>query len=331
MKFLNNLEFRVEGIRKKIVSSKRNSSSIPVELCGLHLDHATMLASGVLGISFDLFPRIISSGCGAVVTKSIGLEPREGYANPTMTGVEAGYLNAIGLANPGAQVFSEELREFNWQKESRSTPIIVSVFADTPENFALLVRVLDPLENFLAFELNLSCPHVKDVGSEIGTDLELSRRVVQAVKAETDRPILVKMPASIPNVPVWGRAIERAGADAIVAINTIRAMAIDIAAKKPVLSNKIGGLSGSAIRPVGVRAVYELFESVDIPLVGVGGILNSSHAIEYFLAGATCVQLGSAMALDFLDAFGEINEGVSSYMEENGYTQLKEMIGAAHD
>jgi len=290
-----------------------------------------MLASGVLGISFDLFPRIISSGCGAVVTKSIGLEPREGYTNPTMTGVEAGYLNAIGLANPGVQIFSEELKEFNSLDASRSTPIVVSVFGDTPENFARLVRMIDSVGNFLAFELNLSCPHVEEVGSEIGSDIDLSRQVIEAAKAETDKPVFAKMPASLPNVPVWGREIEKAGADAIVAINTIRAMAIDITARKPILSNKIGGLSGSAIKPVGVRAVYELFESVEIPIIGVGGILSSKEAIEYFLAGAACVQVGSAVALNFLDTFGEINEGVARYMKESGYSTVKEMVGAAHN
>src|SRR5271166_1155241 len=201
-----------------------------------------MLASGVLGISFELFPRIISSGCGAIVSKSIGVESREGYRNPTMTGVEAGYLNAIGLANPGMEIFAKELEEFN-KLSSAPIPLIVSIFADSPENFARIASKLDS-EKFLAFELNLSCPHVKDVGSEIGGDLNLSSKVISAVKDATDKPVFVKMPASIMNVPTWGREIEKSGADAIVAINTVRAMSIDIQSKTPILSNKIGGLSG---------------------------------------------------------------------------------------
>lgn len=309
-------------------NGKKSSPPICVEFCGFKLGSPTMLASGVLGISFDLFPRIIKSGCGAIVTKSIGIEPRAGYKNPTMTGVEAGYLNAIGLANPGMEIFDAELRDF-WDRKI-STPLIVSIFADNPENFARLARKFDGID-FLAFELNLSCPHVKDVGSEIGSDIELSTQVIRAVKSETEKPILAKMPASIPNVSAWGEAIEKAGADAIVAINTIRAMAIDVRTRRPILSNKLGGLSGSAIRPVGVRCVYELSESVEIPIIGVGGITDWSHAVEYFLAGATCVQIGSAMAIDFLDNFREINTGVGSYMKEHGFSSLKELVGAAHN
>lgn len=315
---------------RRSVETAKNSAPIPVDLCGFHLNYPTMLASGVLGISFDLFPRIMSSGCGAVVTKSIGLEPRVGYKNPTMTGVEAGYLNAIGLANPGVEIFAEELEDFYNKPGSKSVPMIVSIFADTPENFARIVRRFDEYK-FLAYELNLSCPHVKNAGSEIGGDLDLSSRVVSAVKGETDKPVFAKMPASIMNVPAWGTAIEQAGADAIVAINTIRAMKIDITTQKPILSNRIGGLSGSAIRPVGVRVVYELFDSVRIPIIGVGGIFGWSHAVEYFLAGASCVQIGSAMAEEFLDTFGGVNDGVTSYMKEQGFANLKEMIGAAHN
>jgi dihydroorotate dehydrogenase (NAD+) catalytic subunit len=307
---------------------RKTPVAIPVELCGLSLGSPTMLASGVLGISFDLFPRIISSGCGAIVTKSIGIEPRTGYKNPTMTGVESGYLNAIGLANPGMEIFAAELREF--QERKIPTPLFVSIFSDTPENFARIVRNFEEFD-FLGFELNLSCPHVKDVGSEIGSDVELSSKVIQAAKNETEKPVLAKMPASIPNVSDWGKAIEKAGADAIVAINTIKAMIIDVSTRRPVLSNKVGGLSGSAIRPVGVRCVYELFESVKIPIVGVGGISDWSHAVEYILAGARCIQIGSAMALGFLDTFSKINSGLASYMVEYGYSSLEEMVGVAHN
>jgi len=308
--------------------AEKTSETTSVELCGFRLKSPTMLASGVLGISFDLFPRILAGGCGAIVTKSIGSEPRVGYKNPTMTGIEGGYLNAIGLSNPGVDIFAEELEESN--RASGNLPLIVSIFAEGPDSFAKIARKLNEFQ-FLAFELNLSCPHVKDVGSEIGGDLKLSSQVIEAVKRETAKPVLVKMPASIMNVSVWGKTIEEAGADAIVAINTIRAMTIDIVSRKPILSNKIGGLSGTAIRPVGIRAVYELFDSVKIPIIGVGGVFDWSHAVEYFLAGATCVQIGSAMATGFLDTFGKVNSGISAYMNKNHLASMKEMIGAAHD
>ncbi len=283
-----------------------------------------MLASGVLGISFDFFLRVISNFCGAIVSKSVGLSPREGYKNPTMTGVEAGYLNAIGLSNPGIDAFIEEL------KRSSEIPLVVSIFADTPENFSALAHSLNEF-NFLALELNLSCPHVEALGSEIGNDLELTSRVVSLVKAATSKPVFAKMPASIADVPKWGYTVEDAGADGIVAINTMRAMKIDIETRKPILSNKIGGLSGPAIKPVGVRAVYELYESVKIPIIGVGGVSNWNDAVEYFLAGANCVQIGSAMAVDYLKTFAEINRGLLNYMKSKGYSKMSEMIGYAHN
>ena len=295
-----------------------------VELCGFGLKYPTMLASGVLGISFDFFPRVISNFCGAIVSKSVGLLPREGYKNPTMTGVEAGYLNAIGLSNPGIHAFIEEL------KKSTEIPLVISIFADTPENFSNLARRLNEYD-FLALELNLSCPHVQDVGSEIGNDLELTSRVVSRVKSATRKPVFAKMPASIANVPRWGQTVEDAGADGIVAINTIRAMKIDVETRKPILSNKIGGLSGSAIKTVGVRAVYELFESVKIPIIGVGGVSQWNDAVEYFLAGASCVQIGSAMAVDYLKTYGEINRGILNYMKRMDYSKVSEMIGSAHN
>lgn len=285
-----------------------------------------MLASGVLGISFDLFPRIIQSGAGAIVSKSIGLEPRDGYTNPTMTGTDAGYLNAIGLANPGADEFSRELEQHSESK----APLIVSIFADSAESFAGLAAKLD-VHDFLAFELNLSCPHVKEVGSEIGNDPEEASSVVSAVKAVTRKPVMAKMPATIVKVSVWAKMVESAGADAIVAINTIRAMKIDVQSRKPILSNKIGGLSGPAMRPVGVRCVYEVFESVKIPVVGVGGIANWEDALEYFLAGARSVQIGSAMGSGYLPTFAEINTGLQDYLQRNGFSRLEEVIGLAHD
>jgi dihydroorotate dehydrogenase (NAD+) catalytic subunit len=285
-----------------------------------------MLASGILGISFDLFPRIIKSGAGAIVTKSIGLEPREGYSNPTVTATDAGYLNAIGLANPGAVEFSRELDH----ELKGNVPLIVSVFADSEDHFAELVRALDT-HSFLAYELNLSCPHVKQVGSEIGSTPEDAANVVTKARQETKKPILAKMPASIIDVKNWARAVESAGADAIVAINTIRAMRIDVDSRKPILSNKIGGLSGPAMRPIAVRCVYEAFESVEIPIVGVGGISNWRDATEFFLAGASAIQIGSAMATEYLKTFGDINLGLERYLRRNGFSSIREITGLAHN
>ena len=311
--------------RRRTVSPKA-SASIGVDICSFRLESPTILASGVLGISFELFPRIIASGAGAVASKSIGLEPREGYKNPTMTGTDAGYLNAIGLANPGADEFSSELEAH----EDRKIPLVVSIFADSAEKFAVLTSKFEKYD-FLAYELNLSCPHVKDVGSEIGSDAVEAGNVVRQVKRETKKPVLAKMPATIVNVPEWARTVEAAGADAIVAINTIRAMKIDIESAKPILSNRIGGLSGPAIRPVAVRCVYEIYEAVKIPVIGVGGVSDWRSAVEFFLAGARAVQIGSAMGDSYLSTFANINEGLKSYLVRKRYSTLEEIIGLAHN
>lgn len=303
------------------------SPLLETTLAGFKIKSPTMLASGVLGISFDLFPRIIKSGCGAIVSKSIGLKPREGYPNPTMTGVEAGYINAIGLANPGADEFQRELEQ---EFTKKTVPLIVSIFADSAEHFGDLAEKFDRSE-FLAYELNLSCPHVKDVGSEIGSDPRNAAEVIEQVKSRTRKPVLAKMPATIINVPEWAKQVESAGASAIVAINTIRAMKIDIGSRKPVLSNKFGGLSGPAIKPVAVRSVYEIYESVKIPVIGVGGITSEEDVIEFMLAGARAVQVGSAMSSEYLSAFSKINSGLERYLKRNGFSNVKEIVGLAHN
>ena len=321
---------RFESKSKKSFSNAEPTlapvATLQAELCGFKIASPTMLASGVLGISFDLFPRIIESGCGAIVSKSIGSEPREGYRNPTMTGVEAGYLNAIGLANPGAEEFARELEE---EYSKKPVPLIVSVFADSAEHFGELIRKFDRF-SFLGFELNLSCPHVKDVGSEIGSEPQEAAEVVKATRVETKKPIFAKMPATIINVPDWAKAVEASGANAIVAINTIRAMKIDIQSRKPVLSNKIGGLSGSAIKPVAIRSVYEIYENVKIPIVGVGGVTRSEDAIEFFLAGARAVQIGSALGQEYLNSFQNVNRGIREYLGANHFTNIEEIVGLAH-
>ncbi len=317
-----------EGKKCEMKQTPVSPKAIETDICGFKLQSPTMLASGILGISFDLFPRIIKNGAGAIVSKSIGLEPREGYKNPTITATSSGYLNAIGLANPGAEEFGRELRE---EYLKNPVPLIVSIFADSAENFGLLAEKFDQC-NFLGFELNLSCPHVKDVGSEIGSDPMDAAEVVRVVKSKTTKPVLAKMPATIVNVPEWARAVEDAGADAIVAVNTVRAMKIDVESREPILSNRIGGLSGPAMRPIAVRCVYEIYETVQrIPVIGVGGISDWRDAAEFFLAGARAVQIGSAMAAGFLPTFGEVNQGLARYLKSSGFGELSEIVGLAHD
>ncbi|MEM3387079.1 MAG: dihydroorotate dehydrogenase [Nitrososphaerales archaeon] len=298
---------------------------ITVNLRGLKIKNPLMLASGILGVSAELIMKALEAGAGAVVTKSISLKPREGYRNPTIVAVECGYINAIGLANQGARAFLKELKRIKEQ----STPIVVSLFAENEEEFAKLAQIFEH-SHVKAYELNLSCPHVKGVGLEVGHDPKLVKKIVKRVKEVSKKPVYVKLSPNLPNIVEVAVAAEKAGADAITATNTIRAMAIDVDAAKPILSNKVGGLSGKALKPISLRCVYEIFEYVKIPLIGSGGIATWRDAVEYLLAGASALQIGSAIAYEGLEVFKKISEGLTSYLKARGYKSVSEIVGLAH-
>lgn len=298
---------------------------LSIDLNGLKMKNPLMLASGILGTSADLLLRALESGAGAVVTKSISLEPREGYRNPTIVAVECGYINAIGLANPGAKAFLKELRKIKDQNQ----PVVVSLFAEDSEKFGKLAKVFEG-SCAKAYELNLSCPHAKGVGLEIGHDPKLVKKIVRCVKESSKKPIFVKISPNLPNIVEVAAAAERAGADAITATNTIRAMAIDVEAATPILSNKVGGLSGPALKPISLRCVYEIYEHVKTPIIGSGGIATWRDAVEYLLAGASALQIGSAVAYEGLEVFRKVNEGITSYLSSKGYRSVAEVVGLSH-
>jgi dihydroorotate dehydrogenase (NAD+) catalytic subunit len=231
---------------------------------GIELEHPIMLASGIMGMSASSLIRIAHSGASAVVTKSVGLEPREGYPNPSFVSLDVGFLNAMGLPNPSVSVFSEEINSVR----EEGIVVIASIYGSCEEEFVKVATQLYPN----AFELNLSCPHIKGYGAELGSDPERVEHIVASVKDVVDVPVWAKLTPNVADICEIGMAAQKGGADAVVAINTVRAMAIDIESGHPVLGNVIGGLSGKAIKPVGVRCVYELYKEVDIPIIGVGGI-----------------------------------------------------------
>lgn len=299
--------------------------SIRVEMGGFQLANPTLLASGVQGSSLSKVLEALKFGAGGAVTKSIGPEPREGYKEPTMVEVEGGMVNAAGLPNPGAEKFAEELSAL----EGKRLPILVSVFGGDEKQFSYVVKTLDANE-FLGYELNLSCPHVAGVGTEVGHDADMVSRVVGAVKARTKKPVFAKLSPNTERLVEIAQAAVDAGADGLTAVNTLRAMPIDIETGKPALSNGFGGLSGSAIRPVALRCVYELREWFEVPVIGCGGVSTWEHAVEFFLAGADAVQVGSA-TLKKLPLFNDINLGVMSYLERKGFASLKNIVGAAHN
>jgi dihydroorotate dehydrogenase (NAD+) catalytic subunit len=299
-------------------------SGLSIEIAGLRLRNPTMLASGFLGVSGQTLRRVVEAGAGAVVTKSSSLRPREGNPGPTIVEVPVGLLNAIGLASPGISLMKDEIAE----AKMSGVPVIVSVFGFSVSDYSRSARIAETF-GADAVELNVSCPHVSGV-SEIGQDPRMVAKVTRTVKRRVDIPVFVKLSPNVANIVEIGRSAERAGADAITAINTVRAMSIDIHVRLPVLSAKIGGLSGPAIKPVAVRCVYELAERVKLPIIGVGGIMGWEDAVEFFLAGASAVQVGTAILQKDLKIFSEVAEGLSSYLKENGFTSVSELVGLAH-
>ncbi len=298
--------------------------TIRVQMGGLHLANPLLLASGVHGSSLVKVLQALRYGAGGAVTKSIGPEAREGYAEPTVVEVEGGMVNAAGLPNPGAERFALELG----QLKGKRLPLFVSIFGADEEEFANVAEALDA-NDFVAFELNLSCPHVAGVGTEVGHDPELVARVVSAVKSETDKPVFAKLSPNTERLVEVAQAAVDSGADGLTAINTVKAMPIDVESGRPALSNGFGGLSGGAIRPIALRCVYELRERFDVPIMGCGGVSTWEHAVQFFLAGADAVQIGTA-TVRRLEIFNDINLGILAYMERKGFSALSEMVGASH-
>jgi dihydroorotate dehydrogenase (NAD+) catalytic subunit len=288
----------------------------------IELERPTMLASGILGISLEVFARLYKDGAGALVTKSLSKEPWDGYPNPTIVGVKSGYLNAVGLSNPGAPYFAKMI-------ESNTTvPIIVSLVGSLEEDFTFMIKQFENVK-ILGYELNLSCPHVEKVGLDVGDDPYLVKKIVKSVKSHSKVPVIAKVGLGSSDYLETVSAACESGIDGITAINTIRAMGIDVETTRPLLSNKIGGLSGSAIKPIAVRCVYEISSKFDIPIIGCGGVSDWEDAVEFILAGASAVQIGSAIGEKWTGIFSEINNGISKYMEKKGFSKINEMIGIA--
>ncbi len=269
--------------------------------------------------------RIFKSGAGAIVTKSIGLKPREGYSNPSAVELECGILNAMGLPNPGIDEFKDELVKLKKAK----IPIIGSIFGSNSKEFTTLAnKMQDAGAN--ALELNMSCPHAKGYGLEIGSDPKLVKEITSNVKKSVSIPVFVKISPNLTDISKIAQSVEKGGADAIVAINTVKAMKIDIETQRPILSNKIGGYSGKAIKPIGIRCVYEIYKKIEIPIIGVGGITTGEDAIEYIMAGASAIQIGSAVYFRGINAFDKICKEMQNWMKNNNYKKINELIGVAN-
>ena len=298
---------------------------LEVDLCGLRLKNPTILAAGVLDETGRSMIEVAKAGAGAIVTKSIGKEPRSGHGLPAVVELPCGLLNAMGLPNPGIEYFADEVKE----AKKGGVPIIGSVFGGTEEEIAELAGAM-ARAGADAVELNLSCPHAKGYGAEIGSTPELVETICKLSKKKVNVPLFAKLTPNTSSITSLAVAAEKGGADGVVAINTLKGMAIMPEAKMPILANKVGGLSGPAIRPVGVRCVYEIYDAVEIPVIGVGGIASGRDALEYIMAGAKAVQIGTAVWSEGIGVFSKVSKEIISFMENNGYSKISDLVGVAH-
>jgi len=295
-------------------------------LAGLTFSNPTMLASGILGYSAATLQTIVDGGAGAIVTKSVGLKPRKGYSNPTVVQADCGLINAMGLPNPGIDEFVNEIRE---AKASLKVPLIVSVYGYSEGEYVTVAKkAVDAGAD--AVELNVSCPHVRETGSEIGQNPEILAKVVREVKSSVSKPVFVKLSPNVTSITDIAEAAAKAGADALTAINTVKAMAIDMETTMPILSNKTGGLSGSAIKPIALRCVYDIYERIKMPIIGCGGVTSWRDAVEFLLAGASAVQIGTAIATEGTSVFKAVSRGIEDYLKSKGFKGVKEIVGLSH-
>lgn len=295
-------------------------------VCGVEFRNPLMLAAGVMGSNASSMNWILKSGAAAVVSKSFSLEPNPGYANPTTVGVECGIINAIGLSNPGAENFKEELKRI----DRKGNVSIASIYGATPEEFSKLVLKIEDYVDMI--ELNISCPHAMEgYGASIGQDANLTHKIVSAAKDSANKPVIAKLTPNVTDIVEIAVAAQDAGADGLTLINSLGpGMKINIDVARPVLSNKFGGMSGKAIKPIALRNVYTVYDNVDIPIIGVGGISNFEDVVEFLFAGARAVQIGTSIMDEGVEVFGKINKDLEEFMNKKGYESIDEMIGLAH-
>ncbi len=296
---------------------------LSVRIGSLQLKTPIMSASGCFGYGLEYADVVDLSTLGAVVVKGLFLKERPGHPPPRIVETPAGMLNAIGLQGIGVHRF---VRERLPELRARGATVIVNICGTTIDEYAEVARVLSDAEGVAALELNISCPNIKEGGITFGCHLGNTHDVVSAVRRATPLPLIPKLTPNVTDVASFARAAEEAGADAVSLVNTFLAMAIDVETRRPRLSNGMGGLSGPAIRPIAVRMVFECARRVRIPVIGMGGITSAADALEFMIAGATAVQVGTAT---FVDPFiwGKLDSGIRDYMNRHGIERVADLVG----
>lgn len=301
------------------------NTDLTVNIGSLSLPSPIMTASGTFGYGREYEPFVDLSRIGAVVVKGISLLPRPGNPPPRIVETACGMLNAIGLQNVGVRHFISDKMPYLRSKNCR---VIVNILGDSIEEYCQLVEQLKDVEGISGVELNISCPNVKKGGVAFGTSESMAHAVTSAVRRITQMPLIVKLSPNVTDIGAIACAVEEGGADAVSMINTLIGMAISVTTKRPILANTIGGLSGPAIKPVALRMVYQTADRIKIPIIGIGGISNWQDAVEFILAGATAIQVGTA---NFINpkAVDEIRKGMKDYLVDQKVKSIRELIGAA--
>ena len=293
---------------------------------GLRLINPVMTASGTFGYGIEYEHLFDIQKLGAIVCKGTTLEPRDGNPQPRIAETANGMLNAIGLQNIGVDALIKEKAPVwaGWQ-----VPVIVNIAGRRIDDYAEVAKELDKVPGVAGLEVNISCPNIKAGGAEFGANPESAAKVTEAVRKATALPVIMKLTPDTAEIVRIAQAVTGAGADALCFINTVRGMAINIKTRKPLLGNGYGGLSGPAIKPVALYMVYEVYKAVNIPIIGCGGITNANDAIEFFMAGATAIQVGTASFMN-PRAPMDVLEGIESYLEKEKIQDIRELIGVAH-
>lgn len=297
--------------------------NLGIDIGDLHFKNPIMTASGTFGYGPELDDFMDVSRLGAIFIKGLTLEPREGNHYPRMAETPSGMLNAVGLQNKGIDYFENHIYPVIKKYDTRIIPNINGSYID---EYVTIASRLDKLDKIDAIELNISCPNVKLGGMVFGTNLNSAREVTKAVRSAYSKKLIVKLSPNVTNIVDFATVVEEEGADSISLINTLLGMAIDVRTMKPALSTITGGLSGPAIKPVALRMVWQVAKAVRIPVIGMGGIMNTSDALEFFLAGASAVQIGTASFID-PQASIKILEGIENYLEDKGFSDIKDIIG----
>ena len=299
--------------------------NLEVDLGGIRLANPVVMASGTFGYGFGYEGLLNPNDVGAIITKATTREPWAGNPPPRIAETPCGMLNAIGLENPGIDVF---LGEHLPRLRSVGAVVIVNIAGRTFKEYVEVASMIEKAKGVAGIEINISCPNVDMGGMQLGTAPHMVSEIVKAVKNETRLPVMPKLSPNVTDIVAIAKAAESGGADAISMINTLQGMVVDIETKRPVLGNIFGGLSGPAIKPVALRTVYQVYRAVDIPILGGGGIMSPKDAIEFLLVGASAVSVGTGTFANPRLAM-EIRAGIEEYMERHGHTGLDEIIGAA--